>query len=91
MESVAVIFFIGFFKVAARAFQQKNVMMDQWLSIIPTSYIMAVLEVAMIGVSAIEIINDGWWSMIPIAISYGTGGWIGCWFAIWLHKKVHKC
>jgi hypothetical protein len=90
MEPIAVIFLIGFFKVAARAFQQKNVMLDRWFSIIPTSYVMGALEVAMVGVSAIEIIEEGWSQALWIALSYSTGGWIGCWFAIWLHKKVHK-
>jgi len=81
---------IGFFKVAARAFQQKNVMNDKYVSIIPVSYLMGIFEVAFAGLSVTKIIADGWLQILPIAFAYGTGGWIGCWFAIWLHKKVHK-
>ena len=89
MEPIAIIFTIGFVKVAARAFQQKNVMLDRWMSIIPTSYIMGALEVAMVGVSALEIMREGWVQAIWISIAYSTGGWIGCWFAMWLHKRLH--
>lgn len=89
MESIVIVFLIGFCKIAARAFQQKNVMTDQFLSIIPISYIMGFLEISMIGISAIEIMNEGWMNAIPLVFFYSTGGWMGCWFAIWLHRKIH--
>lgn len=90
MTVYIVIFCLGFAKVAARAFQQKNVMHDQFKSIIPTSYIMAVLEIGFVGVSAIQTIEHGYSSIIALAFAYGTGGWIGCWFALWLHKRLKK-
>jgi uncharacterized membrane protein YsdA (DUF1294 family) len=88
--TLLLIFTLGFAKVAARAFQQKNVMHDQFRSVVPTSYVMAFLEVAFVGMSAIEITENGYYSAIPLALAYGTGGWTGCWFAMWLHKRINK-
>lgn len=88
MSTYILLGFIGFAKVAARAFQQKNVMHDDFKSVVPVSYVMAFLEVAFVGVSAIDIISNGYSSVIWVGIAYGTGGWAGCWFAMWLHKKI---
>ena len=84
------IFALGYAKVAARAFQQKNVMHDQFLAVVPISYIMAVMEIGFIGISAVTVIEDGYSSIIPAAFAYGTGGWLGTWSAIWLHKRLKK-
>lgn len=81
---------LSFVQVAAKAFQQKNVMHDQYRAVIPISYLMAVMEVAFIGVSAIEITSNGYEKILPIALAYGTGSWAGCWFAMWLHKRLRK-
>lgn len=84
------IFVLGFAKVAARAFQQKNVMHDQFAAVVPISYVMAFMEIGFIGISAMSVIENGYLSIIPAAIAYGTGGWMGTWSAIWLHKRLKK-
>lgn len=84
------VFLIGLLKVAARAFQQRNVVFDKWMSIIPTTYIMASMEILLTGFTALEFVENGFSSALFLILSYGTGGWLGCWFAMWFHKKVHK-
>lgn len=88
--TLVLIFLLGYAKVAARAFQQKNVMHDQFLAVVPISYVMAVMEIGFIGISAVTVIEDGYSSIIPAAFAYGTGGWMGTWSAIWLHKRLQK-
>lgn len=84
------IFTLGFAKVAARAFQQKNVMHDQFLAVVPISYVMAYMELGFVGISAINAVENGLWTILPSGFAYGTGGWMGTWSAIWLHKRLQK-
>lgn len=90
MSAISILFLVGFAKVAARAYQQKNVMHDNWLAIIPTSYVMAFMELGLLGVAAIDIVNNGMWRILPLALAYGTGGWLGAWAAMWLHNRLNR-
>jgi hypothetical protein len=69
--------------IAARAFQQLNVQHDRYWWVPPTTTTMAVCEV----VSITSIVKSGsLWAIVPLAV----GGTLGCWFAMWLHKRLRK-
>lgn len=67
--------------IALRAFQQLNVQHDRYLWVPPTTVGMALCEVT----TVIGVVKNGTlWSAVPMAI----GGVLGCWFAMWLHKRM---
>ena len=90
MIELWVIATVSFVKVAARAFQQKNVIHNKYLSVVPTSYLMAFTEIVVLSLSTMQIIEHGWLQSVPVALAYGTGAWTGCWLAMWLHDKLHR-
>lgn len=90
MTAPLLLFFITFFYVFAKAFQQRNVVFDKFWSIPVLSYVMAYCELAGLGVGVLDIATNGWDRLIILGFAHGTGGTLGCWLAMWLHKKVHK-
>lgn len=66
--------------VLLRAFQQRNVAFDNYAWVVPTSYLMAIVDVFIIAF----VSHQGWtW---PIVLSNGTGGALGALAAMKLHK-----
>lgn len=84
------VFVIGFVGVATRSFQQLNVMQSKWLSIIPNSYVMGVAHFVLTAFGVAEFEAEGWYGIIILGFFYGTGGWSGCWFGMWVHKRLHN-
>lgn len=72
----------SFIFVALKAFQQLNVMHDRTKWVVPTSMLMAFMEVSII----IGAIANGWRAAVPM----GIGGGLGCLAAMRLHKKMRK-
>lgn len=79
------LFIATLFYVALKAFQQRNVSGGHYLPLIPTSYGMAAYEVFI--VSAIVAADD----KVAAVVAMGTGGWVGCMIAVYLHKRLFKC
>jgi len=77
-------FFACYLYVFTRAFQQRNVVHDNYGWIIPTSYAMATLDVFIIA----YIAHSGW-SLSLIAVNGGGSG-LGCLTAMLLHKRWVK-
>lgn len=75
---------VAFVLIGVRAFQQKNVMHERFLLIVPTSYAYAGLDMFVLfyGLQKFEA--------APFATAFvlGTGAWMGCWAAIELHKRI---
>ncbi|WP_422023417.1 hypothetical protein [Pyruvatibacter mobilis] len=73
--------FASFVFVFLKAFQQRNVAFDKYVWIIPTSYLMAVVEVIVVA----NIAMSGWdvWNVLAL----GTGGGFGSLLAALVHKK----
>ena len=69
--------------IALRAFQQLNVQHDRYLWVPPTTALMAVVEVLAIT----TIAKDG---TLLAAVPMAAGGVIGCWFSMWLHKRMRN-
>lgn len=84
------LFLITYVRVAARAFQQRNVVFDNWLWVIPTSYVMGYLELAGLAIGVVDIVNNGYWRIVVLGFASGSGGWLGCYTAIYLHKRLHR-
>lgn len=77
-------FIASFCFVALKAFQQLNVVHDQYLLVIPTSILMAVCEVFVVA----NIAAKGWNVSLVLAVGVGSG--FGCVASMYLHKKVTK-
>ena len=77
------LFFSSLVSVAMRAFQQLNVQHDRYLWVPPVTALMAVCEV--LTVTAI-IKASSLYAAIPLTL----GGVFGCWFSMWLHKKIRE-
>lgn len=75
-------FFASFCFVALKAFQQLNVVHDQYWLVIPTSCLMAVCEVFVIANIAVK----GW--HIPLVAAVGLGSGLGCVASMYLHKRI---
>jgi len=80
------LFFASLGFIALRAFQQLNVQHDRYLWVPPVTTLMAICEVYAITaiVSAASL-----YAAIPMTF----GGVLGCWFSMWLHKRLRagKC
>lgn len=81
-------FFVTFFYVFAKAFQQRNVTFDRYIAIIPLSFIMATGEYFIVAIIGVTAVNHGVTESAWLILSNGLGGGIGAISAILLHKKV---
>lgn len=83
MSLYLTLFFTSLTFIALRAFQQLNVQHDRYLWVPPTTACMAVVEV----LTVTSIIKSGsLYAAIPMAL----GGVLGCWFSMWLHRRMRK-
>lgn len=77
-------FAASFVFIFLKAWQQKNVAFDHYLWIVPTSVLMAVVEVYVIANIATK--GYSWW----LVASVGVGSGLGALASAWLHNKVLK-
>ena len=76
------IFVSSFALVFLKAFQQQNVVHENWLFVPVVSMGLAVTEVAIV----LFVVSTGW-AAIPWM---GTGAGLGALCAMWLHKKLFR-
>jgi hypothetical protein len=74
-------FIASFCFIALKALQQRQVVHDQYLLIVPTSVLMAVCEVYVIHNIAVK----GWG--VPLVLAVGLGSGLGCLSAMLLHRR----
>lgn len=74
------LFAASFLMIAAKAFQQLNVVHDRYCAVLPTSALLAAMEVFII----VGVVRTGWIAIPSMAL----GGGLGCMFSMWLHKKI---
>lgn len=77
-------FAASFCMVFLKAFQQLNVMRDQRMWVVPTSYGMAAAEAWII----FQVADSGWGFLIVAVI--GTGAWIGALCGMSLHRRLRN-
>lgn len=82
------IFIVSFIKVAARSFQQLNVVRGRFFTVIPVSYVMAFSEIFVTGYGAAQIVSENYTQAALVGLVYGTGGWMGCWLSMWADNKM---
>lgn len=82
--TLLLMFFATFSYVMTRAFQQRNVAFDNHGWIIPTSYIMAMIDIYVVATVA----REGW--SVALVLTNGTAGALGCVCAMWFHKRFVK-
>lgn len=86
--------FLSFIAIAAKALQQKNTQHNRYALIPVGSYILACSELFTAGLFSLNYINHTWQECLPLALSIGTGGWIGCIAGMflqgWLVKVLYK-
>lgn len=76
-------FVVSFCYVAVKGWQHKNANKNLYLNMFITSYIMAILDVALIGL----IVKA---DSMQIAIASGAGASIGMILAVFIHNKIYK-
>lgn len=80
-RTMLMLFLTSFAFVSLKAFQQLNVQHDRRLWIVPTSMLMALMEVTLI-VGIVK--SDSIYSAIPI----GAGASLGCLVAMEVHRRL---
>lgn len=77
------VFLSSFCFVALKSFQQLNVQHDRKWLVIPTSFLMAFVEVSIV-LSVVR--SQSLWTAIPL----GAGAGLGCLFAMELHRRLRR-
>lgn len=83
-----IIFCTTYLFVFAKAMQQLNVARDKWALVPVFSYMMAYMEYLGLGIGIADVIANGYSRILFIGFAAGTGGWLGSWTGMWLHKRL---
>lgn len=85
------LFMANFIYIALKAFQQKNVMHDQYKLMVPTSCSMAICEYFITGtIALIAISGNGFVHTAVNVLSIGLGGGLGSVLATYYHHKIKE-
>lgn len=80
--SYLALFLCNFVFILLKAVQQRNVAFDNYVAVVPTSFMMAIVEVYVVaGVAA-----RGW--SIPVVMALGLAGGTGALSAMLIHKRL---
>lgn len=82
-----IIFFIFYVRVFARAFQQRNVVHNNWALVPIFSYLMSYMEILGLSLGIFDIMQNGLLRIVLIGFVMGTGGWLGTWTAMFIHNR----
>jgi hypothetical protein len=82
MTILIIQFFVSLTAVFLKGFQHQNVIGGKYKMAFIFSYMMAVLDVAVISL----VVQSGWSSVIPV----GTGGAIGIVASMYLYRRIDK-
>jgi len=78
----------SFIYIAAKAFQQLNVVHDyKWL-VGPTTFVMALCEVAIVGNIAVQATEGSWVNMAFTVLAMTAGSALGAITSMDLHKRM---
>jgi hypothetical protein len=81
------LFAVNMVFVLCKSFQQKSVMHDKKLWILPVSLLMSACEVFMVGSIAILVVaSQSYWAFIPA----GCGAAVGCLLGMELFNRLNK-
>lgn len=88
LSAPLILFFTQYVYVFAKSSQQLNVVHSKWLRIIPMSYIMSGIYFYELFVGYNDMAEHGVWRIFILLAFHGTGGWLGSWSGMWLHKRL---
>lgn len=88
--TAGIMFCMAYVFVFAKAYQQRNVIHNNWLAVPLFSFMMAFLELASVSIGVIDISQNGWHRLAVLGIAQGAGGALGCWTAMWLHNRINR-
>jgi hypothetical protein len=78
----------NFIFIFLKAFQQRNVAFMHYWWVVPTSLLMGIVEVGVVGAVAIKATAaSSLLSLWPIIIAIGVGGGLGAVASMWIHKR----
>lgn len=83
LMACAGIFSTSAFHVFARAYQTLNIVHKQWLSILPTSVLIAFTEAFVV---VVVVTTTNLW----VLLTWGVGGAAGCWAAMLLNRRTKR-
>lgn len=75
-------FLVSFIAIFLRGFQQKNVIHGKYTMIAITSYLLALTDVAVVGI----IVEHGW----NTVLAQGTGAALGMLASVYIHNRWVK-
>jgi len=75
-------FLVSFIAIFLRGFQQKNVIHGKYTMIAITSYLLALTDVAVVGI----IVEHGWGTVL----AQGTGAALGMLASVYIHNRWVK-
>ena len=87
--TAALLFVMAYVFVFAKAYQQRNVIHNNWKAIPLFSMTMAFLELGSISIGVIDISQNGWHRLLVLGLAQGSGGALGCWSAMWLDNRIN--
>jgi len=88
MSTTLLVGVCNFVFIFLKAAQQRNVAFLHYSWVIPTSFAMAVVEVAVISMVAVEANTAGnWHELVPFVIAVGLGGGTGAISSMWIHHR----
>ena len=78
----------NFLFIFMKAFQQRNVAFMHYGWVLPTSALMAVVEVGVVGAVAIEATQaESFFDLSSLIGAIALGGGLGCMASMWVHHK----
>ena len=82
----------NFVNIGCRAFQQQNVIQGNYKAVVPTSALMACVEVATYGGVAVGVVENGLFSVEALLLSFSlaVGGTLGCITSMVLHRRLFR-
>ena len=91
MISTILVGLANFVFIFLKAFQQRNVAFLHYWWVVPTSLLMGVVEVGVVGYVAISATAaTSFFALWPLVVSVGIGGGLGAVASMWIHKTIFK-
>jgi Na+/H+ antiporter NhaA len=81
----------NFVFIFLKAFQQRNVAFMHYMWVVPTSLLMGIVEVGVVGAVAIKATaSSSYLDLWPMIVAIGIGGGLGAVASMFIHKKIFK-
>lgn len=79
---------VNYIMIGAKAWQQLNVVHDNYLLVPVAGLILAAGEVFVYGSIAVTAVSEGWLAAGFLVLAMWFGGFLGTWSSMWIHKRL---